>query len=142
MTKILLFLLPLIATAQSDTWNTVQALSPGDKIEVRTEATKSRGTLVSAAPELIVLRDKQGDRSFPRVDVREVKVASGRARRGFLWTAIGAAAGVALAFAVCPGCSNEGADAATPGFAAGAGIGAAFGFSSRPYKTVYKTPKR
>jgi hypothetical protein len=144
MLRAFLFLLPWIATAQS--WNSVQALTPGTKIEVRTASAKSKGTLVSAASDSVVLRDKRGDHSFMLPDVREVKIrsVSQQVRRGMIGTAIGIGAGIASSLLICHSCINESNDRDFIRYGAQGGgfFGALVSFPFPAYKTVYKTPKR
>lgn len=141
MSRFLLFLIPLLAGAQP--WSAVQSLAPGTKIQVRTEATKDKGTLFSVTDDAVVLRDKRGEHSFRQTEVREVKARSlsRQIRRGVIGTAIGIGAGVALSFAVCPSCKNEGNHSFVRYGAQGGGFFAAFlSFPFPAYKTIYKTP--
>ena len=102
-----------------------------------------RATLVSASPDTVVVREASGERSIPRADIRELRVfdSGRRAHRGFLWTLVGAGAGAGASLAACIQCPGEGRDMTTwvpLGVAVGAAIGA-LGFSSPPYRTVYKS---
>jgi hypothetical protein len=125
-------------------WETIQRILPGQRIEVSTQSgTRTRGAFVSAAKNVIVVREKSGERLIARPEIRRVRIAdpTRRLRNGLIWTAAGAGAGAAIGAAVCPGCPNEGHGYkyAGPGVAIGAGAGAALGFLPAPYRTVYKS---
>ena len=126
----------------ADDWEAVRRIPSDGKIEVAVrDGTRTRGVLVSAGPDTIVLRDKSGERSIGKAEIRRVLVAdpSHRARNGAIWTIVGAAAGAGIGFAVCPYCPNEGHGEkyVAPATAVGAGLGA-LGFLPTPYRTVYK----
>jgi len=93
----------------------------------------------------LVLHNRRGDRSFPASEVREVKIRSlsRQLRRGFIGTAIGVGAGIALAFVTCHSCMNESnnRDFIRYGAQAGGFFGAGFTFPFAAYKSVYKAPK-
>jgi hypothetical protein len=138
-----LALFALAALAARAEWAEVRSVAPDHKIEValRTGAP-ARGLFVSADDLAIVVREKSGERSIARGDIRTVRVAdsSRRTRNTILGAAIGAGAGLAIGFAVCPGCANEGSAGkfTGPGAAAGAGAGALAGLLPVPYRTIYK----
>ena len=124
-------------------WEAVQRIPAEQKVEIRTrDGARTRGAFVSATADAVTLREKSGDRLVTRAEIRELRVAdpSRRVRTGLISTAIGAAAGWGIGFAVCPHCANEGAPYKYigPGIAIGSGVGA-LGFLSVPYRTVYKT---
>lgn len=126
-------------------WDAVQRIPTAQKIEVteRSGGGRLRATLVSASPDTVVVREASGERSIPRADIRELRVfdSGRRAHRGFLWTLVGAGAGAGASLAACIQCPGEGRDMTTwvpLGVAVGAAIGA-LGFSSPPYRTVYKS---
>ncbi len=137
----LLLSLCVVAAFGAD-WTAVQRIPPAQKIEITMrDGTRTRAAFVSAAADALIVREKAGERSFDRADIREIKVADPprRLRNGLLWTAAGAGAGAGIGAAVCPQCSNEGAGFkyVGPGLAIGAGIGA-LGFLPAPYRTVYR----
>src|SRR5438128_7684553 len=108
-----LFLLLLLAsTAFAAEWEAIQRIIPlGQNIEVTTrDGSHTRATFVSATAEAMVVREKAGERSVARSEIREVRVAdlARRKRNGLIWMAVGAGAGAAIGVAICPGCPNEG----------------------------------
>ena len=142
MKKLLAMMLLTAMTAFGAEWDSVMQIKESQKIELKTrEGIKLEGTLISATAESIAIRHKSGEQSIGRADVLRVRVydAGRRTRRGIVWTAIGAGAGLGIGFAVCPQCANEGAGAkyVGQGVAVGAGLGA-LGFLSSPYKTIYE----
>lgn len=135
------------ASAFAADWDAVRSMAPDTKVQVTT-ADKSgvSGKLVRATADSIVVATKKGEVSTAVANVRVVKVAdaSKRARNGIIGTAIGLGAGLAIGFAVCPGCSGEGVawKYTGPGAAMGAAAGAAAGFLPLPYRTIYRAPRR
>ena len=134
---------PQVGKRSAD-WRAVQRIAADQRIElVSPDGERTRGVFVSADDVLLVLRSEAGERSIRREDIRRVRVyaPSRRTRNGLIATAIGAGVGLAIGFAVCPQCSNEGAAGKYTGpfAAAAAGVGAAIGFLPAPYRTVYKS---
>ena len=128
----------------SANWQAVRSLSPGHKIQVvLQDGERARGAFVSASDAALVIRAEGGERSIARHDVRVVRAhaPSRRTRNGLIATAAGAGIGLAIGFAVCPQCSDEGAAGKYTGpfAAAAAGVGAAIGFLPTPYRTMYKS---
>ena len=139
-----LCLLALAASTLFAGWEELKGLPPGDKTEVALKkADAVKGTFVSATDTAIIVRDGTGERSIPRDEIRRIKVAdpSRRLRNGLIGTAIGAGAGLAIGWAVCPHCANEGNGVkfVGPGVGIGAGLGAAAGFLPAPWRTVYSS---
>ena len=140
----LVFLLLLSAGAAcAAEWEAIQRIPPDQRIEVTTRnGTRLHAAFVSATGEALVVRDKPGERSIARTEIRQVRVAdpARRVRRGLIRTAVGAGVGVALGWAICPHCASEGSGYkfVGPGLAIGAGLGA-LGFLPVPYRTVYKS---
>jgi len=139
----LLFILLFATGAFGADWDTIERLPIDQKIEVTTrDRSRTHAALGSATSETLVVREKSGERSIPRVQIREVRIAdpAHRVRNGVIWTAVGAAAGAAIGFAICVYCSNEGHGFkfVGPGIGIGAGLGA-LGFLPTPYRTVYKS---
>ncbi|MBY0502857.1 MAG: hypothetical protein K2X03_03040 [Bryobacteraceae bacterium] len=124
-------------------WESVQRVAPGHKVEVSGKTETVRGTFVSASDTALVVRTKAGEQSIDRAGIRLVRIAdpSKRVRNGLITTAIGLGAGLAIGYAVCPYCANEGSPGkyTGPGAAAGAGIGAAAGFLPMPFTTIYRS---
>lgn len=108
------------------------------------DGTATRAVFLSATADSLVVREKTGERSIARTDIRRVGVhdPSRRIRGGLVGTAIGVGAGAGIGFAVCPYCPNEGHGNKFigPGVAIGAALGA-LSFLSAPYRTVYKAPR-
>src|ERR1019366_8806906 len=137
------FLLLVASVAFAAEWEAIQRIPLDRKIEITTrDGTRTRAAFVSATGDAMVVREKSGERSIARAEIREVRVAepARRLRNGLIWTAVGAAIGAAIGAAVCPYCPNEGHgyEFIGPGAAIGAGAGA-LGFLSAPYRTVYKS---
>lgn len=138
-----LLLLLVVALPAFASWDAVMRLSPDQKLEVLLPRTAPvRGQFVSASPDALVIRDRSGERSIARADVRRVAIPdpSRRGARGFIATAIGAGVGIGIGYAVCPHCANEGSPGkfVGPGAAIGAGAGALAGFLPVPYRTIYR----
>ena len=141
----LLCLLLAATTAFAADWDAVQRIPIDHKIEVTMrKGTATRALFLSASADGLVVREKTGERSITRTDIRKVGVLdpSRRIRSGLIGTAIGAGAGAGIGFAICPYCPNEGHGNKFigPGMAIGAALGA-LSFLSAPYKTVYKAPR-
>jgi hypothetical protein len=138
----LLLLVVFAGAAGAAGWEAVERIERDRKIEVvMRDGKETRAVFVSATADALQVREKTGERSIARGEIRRVKVAdpSRRVKRGVLFTAIGAGIGAGIGAAVCPYCPNEGHGYkyVPAGTAVGAGIGA-LGFLSSPYKTVYK----
>jgi hypothetical protein len=139
-----LFILLLVAAAVfAAEWEAIQRIPVDQKIEITTRnGTSTRAAFVSATGDSIVVREKSGERSIARAEIRRVRVAdpARRLRSGLIWMAVGAVAGAAIGAAVCPSCPNEGAGYKFigPGVAIGAGV-AALSFLPTPYRTIYKS---
>jgi len=138
--KLLVTVLLSAAGVAAD-WDAVERISPGQRIEVLTRnKERSRAEFLLANGDALVVRDKSGQRSIARAEIRQVRVAdpSRRLRNGLIATAIGAGAGVAIGAAICPHCPNEGHGYkfAGVGLAIGAGFGA-LRFLPTPYRTIY-----
>jgi hypothetical protein len=139
--KLLLLFLSAHLAFASD-WAAIQRIPLDQRVEITTrDGTSTRAAFVSATSDTVVLREKSGERSIARAEIRKVRVAdpARRLRTGLIWTAVGAGAGAAIGAAVCPYCPNEGHGYkyVGPGVAIGAGFGA-LGFLPAPFRTVYK----
>ena len=140
--KALVFLMTA-STLLSAGWEAVQKIPTNMKIVVVSGASHEvRGAFVSADETTLVIRAKSGEQSITRGDIQRVRVPdpSRRVRNGVIATAIGAGAGFAIGFAICPQCANEGSAGKFTGplTAAGAGVGA-IGFLPVPYRTIYSS---
>ncbi|MFN0101468.1 MAG: hypothetical protein ACKV2U_05190 [Bryobacteraceae bacterium] len=141
MIRLIMFV--MAAGAAFASWEDVRSLAENHKIEIVVrKGEPARGSFVSASETAVTVREKTGERSIARADIRRVRVAdpSRRARNGLIAAAIGAGIGFAIGFAVCPQCESEGAGAKYTGplTAAGAGLGAAAGLLPAPRRTIYK----
>jgi hypothetical protein len=128
-------------------WASVEALSPGEKLVVRTkDGDRLTGRFVSANDLLLVIRHGETDMSLARDNVRLVQLNRGKSRlKGALFgAAIGGGAGFAaggilyfphrdeIVGAVVPGATVLGAGI-------GAGIGAALAKGNKNV-TIYEAP--
>lgn len=139
----LLLLLAFASPALAAEWEAIQRIQSDHKIEITTrDGVRTHATFVSATADSLTVREKSGERSLPRAQIKKVRVSdpARRLRNGLLWTAIGAGGGAGVGAAVCPSCPNEGHGYkyVGPGVAIGAGVGA-LAFLPAPYRTVYKT---
>lgn len=140
--KVLVFFLAACTTFAAD-WEAIRRLPIDEKIEIITrDGASTRATFISATGEAIVVREKSGERSIARAEIRRLRVAdpARRLQQGLLWTAVGAGSGAAIGAAICPYCPNEGHGYKfiAPGMGIGAAVGA-LGFLSSPYRTVFKS---
>ncbi len=142
-----LLLSPALTLAQSakDSWDNLQQLKPGQKIEVVDKQMRTfKGEFVSFTDEAITLREKNGEQSVERAKVVRVSVrdTSHRTRNMLLGAAIGG--GIAVAATVVPliANSNEGnsCGVCVAGIAAGIGGGSAVGAIPGNH-TVYRARK-
>jgi len=128
-------------------WSAVQALSPGQRIVVRTkDGDRLTGRFDSASDLLINFADGRKKISLTRESIRRVQLDRGNSRgKGMLFgAAVGAAAGFAVGAALYFPAKNDMVGSTVPGSAAlgaalGAGIGAATGKGNKN-ETVYEAP--
>jgi hypothetical protein len=128
-------------------WSAVQALTPGQKIVVRTkDGDRLTGRFDSASDLLINFTDGRKKISLTRESIRRVQLDRGNSRgRGVLMGAlIGGGAGFAVGSILYFPFKEDMAGATVPsaaalGLAIGAGIGAATGKGNRN-ETVYEAP--
>jgi hypothetical protein len=124
-------------------WDDVLRIPAGQTVEITTrDGVRKRGELVSTNAGSVIMREQTGELSTLRAQIRELRVfdPGRRVRKGVMWTAIGAGAGLGIGWGVCPHCSSEGAayKYVAPGIIIGAALGA-LGFLSSPHRTVYKS---
>jgi hypothetical protein len=147
MRKALVFVL-LACQLCSASWQDVQALAQGAKVEVsRKTGGPVSGTVGTVSADSISVVTKQQEVSVPRADVSRI-VASRRGHAKWIGLAIGAGAGAGTGAAVGARLANESAGdidiktGATAGLAVvGALIGLAIGstLDSR-HSTIYTAP--
>ena len=126
-------------------WSAVQALTPGEKLVVRTkDGDRVAGRFVSATDILLVIKHDETDMSFARDKVRLVQLNRGKSRlKGTLFgAAVGAGAGFAVGGSLYFPHRDEIIGAVVPattalGAGIGAGIGAAFAKGNKNV-TVYE----
>ena len=131
----------------NDDWSAVQALSPGQKIVVRTkDGDRLSGRFDSANDLLFNFTDGRRKVSLTRESIRLVQLDRGNSRgKGALYGAlIGAGAGFAVGSVLYFPFRDDMVGATVPGSAAlgaaiGAGIGTATGKGNRN-ETVYEAP--
>jgi len=151
---VLAFALPQTAPASAqnrarafDDWSAVQALSPGQKIVVRTkDGDRLTGRFDSANDLLINFADGRRKVSLTRESIKLVQLDRGGSRgKGALFGAlIGGAAGFAVGSVLYYPFKDDMVDTTVPasaalGLAIGAGVGAATGKGNRN-ETVYEAP--
>jgi hypothetical protein len=110
----------LPAQTSPNTWENLNALRPGEKIQiVDTTSHKHSGAFVSASGTAIVLTQSDGDRTLQKQDVRSVKLMKGghHLRNALIGAGIGAGAGAGITAAAWE----------PHGFLGGRGTGAAVG---------------
>ena len=128
-------------------WSAVQALSPGEKISVKTKDGDRLDGRFESASDILIIFERRGRKvSLARDSIQLVQLARGKSRtRGLL---IGMAVGGGIGFAVGGALYFPNRDdivgSAVPGFTAiGAGIGAAVGGGfgkGNKNVTVYEAP--
>ncbi len=66
--------------AQSAAWAPVEALRPGERVEVKlfSRGGRIRGAIERVTGETLVIREKRGVATVSRADVRRIRVDSGR----------------------------------------------------------------
>ena len=101
----------LMAAGDSNvtSWQSLQQLAPGQKIEVaRTKSGPVRGTFVSFSDQSITLREKQQETAISRADVSRVRLLPARRRRyALIGAAVGAGAGAGAGAGIGESVANE-----------------------------------
>ena len=143
-TLLLLLMVPGFGLAQSsqNSWDNLNQLRPGQKIEVVDTSMKShRGPFVSISEEAITLQVGKSEESVLRANVVRVSVRDTSHRKRNMLLGSGILGGIALGVAAIPlgAASNEGNSCPVcvaviaAGFGGGAGLGAIPG-SRRVYR--------
>ncbi len=135
--------------AEDSEWKNVESLHQGDRVGVvQFDQKRVEGRFRSANDAGITI-DVDGDRTIPKDSVARVYRRPGltRSKRVLIGTAIGLAAGGAIAAGIGTNSNNEGffgnGAAAGAAVAGGGGIGAAVGsLSGGGYKTIYRSLQR
>ena len=128
-------------------WSAVQALSPGEKISVRTkDGDRLDGRFESASDILIVFERRGRKVSLARDSIGLVQLDRGKSRKkGVLWgIAIGGGIGFAVGGVLYFPHRDDMVDTTVPAMTAlgagiGAGIGGGFGKGNKN-ETVYEAP--
>ena len=133
--------MPCISLAQADksSWTNLNALPPGQKIQVVVMSNKkSTGTFLSATDAQITLQEKSGEQTFQKQDVRFVWLMKNkhRLRNSLIGAGVGAGIGAGIGAATGGPCKmpsscffyltrgQQAAIFAVPGLAIGAAVGA------------------
>ncbi len=122
LSLICLFAVPCVSIAQSDaaSWQNLRSLRAGEPIQVvEVSSGKHSGVFVNATDTAIVFREKSGDRTVQKEDVRSVKLQKNRHR--LRNTLIGAGVGAGAGAGITAGAWES------HGFLGGKGAGAAVG---------------
>lgn len=139
---VLLILCPKVVIAQTDSWDRVTSLQPGQRVFVTHARQFTEGALVRASPDSIAVRTAQQEVSVPRADVRKVAIpAHRRARNAIIGAAIGVAAMLGPAVFLRERLNNEtgnGDQVAVATIVIGAGAGAGLGSLSPGRTTIYQ----
>jgi len=130
-----------------ESWDNLQRLQPGQKIEVIDAKLKShKGAFTAFDPTGITLSTEAGPLTLPRADVFRVSLRehSKRWRNAAIGAAIGAGIGLAIGAPLDYRFSNEGNEhiAKTLFTPIGAGVGAGIGSSFAGFETIYRAPKK
>jgi hypothetical protein len=145
----LVVLCGLALCAQSDNWERLRGIGPGQKTHVHTVDGKLQsGSFVSASDAAIVIRGRSGDQTVAKERVGKVSVRTGgkRWRNAAIGAGIGAGIGVALTAKRCDPyawiaypCGARGATIVGIAFGLlGGGIGAIFPGYDTPYRAAKK----
>lgn len=128
-------------------WSAVQALSPGEKISVRTKDGDRLDGRFESANDILIVFERRGRKvSLARDSIRLVQLDRGKSRgRGLLWgVAIGSGVGFAVGSALYFPFRDDMVGTTVPALTAlgagiGAGIGGGFGKGNKN-ETVYEAP--
>lgn len=109
---------PLALFPQPTAWSPVQALRPGERVEVKlfSGGARIRGSVEQVTDETLVIRHKKSVATLGRADVRRIRIDSGRKSKFGQILGLSTMAAVAVSADVPRW--NRGADIA---FAAGSG---------------------
>ncbi len=134
--------LPVAAQSTGD-WTGVTELRKGQRIEiVDMKLAKTRGALVGASSDAVIVLADGGEKTILREDVLRVSTPSGvkRLRNALIGLGAGAAIGAAIGAASYSG-DDEGTITAA-GFFIGLGAGTGIGASIPGSRTIYRATKR
>ncbi|MHB8484409.1 MAG: hypothetical protein ACYDCM_01570 [Candidatus Acidiferrales bacterium] len=127
--------LPCVSSAQSNqsSWENLNTLRPGQKIEVvETDLKKHTGTFAAVSDDAIRINESTGEQSIPRASVMRVTLRENtrRLRHVLIGAAVGAGAGAVIAGVADHTCSPSQAFCIDPISKGGAaGIGAVIGLA-------------
>jgi len=127
--------------AQTDNWILLRGIYPGQDTHVHTlDGRLLTGGFISTTDDNIVIRQRMGDETFAKSQIKKVSVRklSKRGRNSLVGAGIGALAMGGLAAAVTKGDGTVTAAAALAYGIIGAGIGALFA----GYDTLYRAPRK
>jgi hypothetical protein len=144
-----LILLAGAAPAQDaeQSWDNLQALRAGERVQVVDQTLRSReGAFVRASADAIIVRVGQNEETIPRVDVLRVtsRERSKRGRNVLIGLAIGAGvgAGVGLGVLAATGGSDFPGEVLGPSVGVGAAAGAGLGAALPGHATLYRVERR
>jgi len=142
------------AQTNPSSWENLNALQPGEKIQVvEMNSKKASGTFVSVSDAAISLQEEGTQQTIPKQDVRSVKLMQNghRVRNALIVAAVGAGAGAGIGAAEYSKCSPSQSFCIQPvGRGATAGIGAVVGGAAGAivgallpsHKTIYHASAR
>ncbi len=151
LTLALLFTLAPAAPAHAGTpaapadWSAVRALSPGEKVSVRTkDGDRLKGRFDSATDADIIFTQDGRKVTLRRDSIRSVEVGRQNRMKGALvGAAVGGGTGAAGGGYLVARSDHFGGDPLPVGIAVGAGVGAALGAAlgfGTNYHAIYETP--
>lgn len=136
-TMMLLMLAPAALLAQAGNWNVLREIDPGKSVHIHMlDGHKNSGSFVSTTVSTITIRQGNGEQTFPKEQIRKIRVRkSGRLRNIAIGAGIGGATSAGI-FAA-RGSSDEFAGILAQLTVIGTLGGAAIGAFVPGYDTVY-----